>query len=132
MLDELYSHEDASLPPRYNNDDDDVGRTPRIPDPNNRFSLESLTYWLRLCDWYSDDLMPNVILYDSIDGLVRMLNESMTDRDLTTVSRRMSADNDRSRRRLTEQWTKILERIAAVNAMGSMTSNNKSSPQQQR
>jgi hypothetical protein len=104
MLNEMYSHfAGVNLPSA-------VGLS---PDPNLRNSTESLRHWLALCDWYTD-LMPHVILYESVHHLVRLLNVTMTDDALQGISRGMEESNRLVERRLAEEWRPILERIEAA------------------
>jgi hypothetical protein len=115
ILSDLYSHTpgDQVLPQHRDSIRIDGAR----PDPNERSldppSNDTLTYWLKLCDWYTD-LMPHVILYDSVRELVNMLNSTMTEEKLTEVSLRMADANRLMGSRLKDQWIGILNKIAAV------------------
>jgi hypothetical protein len=107
MLDEIYSHfPNVSLPPVLRGDDP-------VPDPNARNSPDSLRHWLQLCDWYTD-LMPHVVLYESVDHLVQLLNSTMTDERLKEISRRMEEANRIAWNGQREQWGEIVGRIATA------------------
>jgi hypothetical protein len=111
MLNEMYSHfQDDLIEPHPNSQRG-------VPDPNIRNSTESLERWLHLADWYTD-LMPHVILYNSVNDLIRMLNATtMTSQWLLSISRQMAADNSRLRLELVERWTHILNRVAEHRAL---------------
>jgi hypothetical protein len=105
MLDEMYSHfPNVSLPPLLPED-------ASIPNPNERNS-DSLRHWLQLCDWYTD-VLPHVVLYESVDHLVKRLS-SITDKELSEISREIASDNRINWQRQEDQWKQILGKISAA------------------
>ena len=80
-----------------------------IPNPNHGNANDTLHYWLPLSDWYSE-YMPHVILYDSVNHLVQLLNTT-TDEALLEVSQRMKEANRLIEKRTMEKWKNIINLV---------------------
>jgi hypothetical protein len=79
---------------------------PDIPDPNNEFDRNAISYWLQFADFYQ---WPHITYFNSIDDLAIKLITT----NLTEVSENMAKYNAKLRKHLQELWRQIVTSIAS-------------------
>jgi hypothetical protein len=80
---------------------------PGLDDPNNYKDLETVMKWVSLSDFYDEENMPHVQLFDSFEHLEELLNST----NLDEVSDKMSQHNLLRRNRVYNSWESILNEV---------------------
>tara|TARA_R110001592_G_scaffold325700_1_gene605920 strand:- start:3893 stop:4939 length:1047 start_codon:yes stop_codon:yes gene_type:complete len=73
-----------------------------IPDIANWNSVESFEYWSSKCDWYDEEWMPGVNLYDSFEHLSEMIDQGSYSQQTGLTERK---------NRILNLWKQILDQI---------------------
>lgn len=76
-----------------------------VPDPNDFADIDSVKYWLKYADYYNNDVMPDIIQFDSFEDLKRKLIYT----DLDSVSNCMKITNAKNKELVYSKWEKILQ-----------------------
>lgn len=73
-------------------------------DPNNEYSLEAVTEWIRLADFYT---FPHITVFDSFEQLLMQLQTA----DLANISASMQTYNTKVKASLHAEWRAILGKV---------------------
>lgn len=76
-------------------------------DPNDYKNMEAVRYWIKFADFYNEEWMPHITLFNSFEEA----NELMASMDTNKISNLMKETNIERKKRIYKLWEIIIKRM---------------------